>query len=457
MEIVRKLQTAGYETWCVGGAVRDALLGIRNQDWDIATAAEPNIVRRMFSPVVPLGIEFGTVGVVDRFGVMHEVTTFRRDVQHDGRHAVVEFGASFVEDLNRRDFTINAIAFDPINQKLFDPFHGRDDLAANLVRAVGVPIDRFVEDRLRVLRGIRFASRFGFGIEPITWQAMVDSGPHLGRLSYERVKQELDKTLEQATSPSGAFRRWKECGAFRTLLPAFEHVSEAALRAVDVLPRPTGAMTAGRRVFRRQLRLAALFSDRSARETVSAMKTLRASKAETSFVGALIERWQALEPDMTRALAGANVVTDAQLRLWAAAIGRMRVREFMRVAWARWAGARAVGEGAVAPGFAPSLGDQLSPGFVPSATAVHSAYRRLLRIAWNDAIEIADLAIDGDDLRAAGIPFGPHVGQILAELLKKVVDDPGANTRDALLAAASLIYKRLTDRPPGLPGTNLAE
>ncbi len=446
VDIVRKLQNAGYETWCVGGAVRDALLGIRNQDWDIATAAEPQLVRRMFSPVVPLGIAFGTVGVVDRFNVMHEVTTFRRDVQHDGRHAVVEFGASFVEDLNRRDFTINAIAFDPVGQKLYDPFYGRDDLAAHVVRAVGVPIERFVEDRLRVLRGIRFAARFGFEIEPITWQAMVDSGPYLGRLSPERVKQELDKTLEQAATPSGAFLRWQQCGAFRTLIPALAHIRQGVLLAVDVLPHPLAAMTASRRLYRRQLRLAALFSDLEARDSVAAMKTLRASKAESAFVGALVERWQTLGAEMQQALTATDLVSEAVLRKWAAAIGRVRVREFMRVAWARWSGARAAPLQHVEDHAASAGADGANFVAVPTAAAVRAVYRRLLHIAWNDAIEIADLVVDGDDLRVAGIPFGPQVGKILAGLLARVVHDPAANTRETLLRLALQMYADRTDR-----------
>ncbi|HEX6629689.1 MAG TPA: CCA tRNA nucleotidyltransferase, partial [Gemmatimonadaceae bacterium] len=194
VRIARTLGDAGFETWCVGGAVRDALLGIPHLDWDLATAATPTEVRRLFRRTVPLGIEFGTVGVLDEDGRMHEVTTFRRDVRTDGRHAEVEFGATLEEDLARRDLTINAIAYHPQRRVLRDPFDGRGDLARGLVRAVGEPAERMREDRLRALRAIRFASRFGFAIEPATWRAIVDSAPHMGRLSAERVKQELDKT-----------------------------------------------------------------------------------------------------------------------------------------------------------------------------------------------------------------------------------------------------------------------
>src|SRR5690606_4324055 len=133
------LEDAGHATWCVGGAVRDALLGIPHLDWDLATAATPREVQRLFRRTVPVGIEFGTVGVLDGAGRLHEVTTFRRDVRTDGRHAVVEFGASLDEDLARRDLTINAIAYSPSRRVLHDPFGGRDDLANRVVRAVGDP------------------------------------------------------------------------------------------------------------------------------------------------------------------------------------------------------------------------------------------------------------------------------------------------------------------------------
>src|SRR5919202_5263011 len=136
-EIARRLERAGFEAWCVGGAVRDALLGHPHLDWDLATSATPAEVRRLFRRTVPVGLEFGTVGVLDRNGTMHEVTTFRRDVRTDGRHAVVEFGASLDDDLARRDFTINAIAYSPARRTLHDPFGGRQDLARGVVRAVG--------------------------------------------------------------------------------------------------------------------------------------------------------------------------------------------------------------------------------------------------------------------------------------------------------------------------------
>src|SRR5579884_3267601 len=208
LEIADRLEEAGFEAWCVGGAIRDAFLGHPHLDWDLATSATPDKVRTLFGArrTIPVGIEFGTVGVLDRSGVMHEVTTFRRDVRTDGRHAEVEFGVSLDDDLARRDFTINAIAYSPRRDELRDPFGGRADLARRVVRAVGDPEARMREDRLRALRAIRFAARFDFSIHPATYAAIESSAPYLGRLSAERVKQELDKTMEQVARPSRALR-----------------------------------------------------------------------------------------------------------------------------------------------------------------------------------------------------------------------------------------------------------
>lgn len=413
LNIVRTLRDAGFETWCVGGAVRDALLGHAHLDWDLATAATPPQVRRLFKRTVPVGIEFGTVGVLDGAGAMHEVTTFRRDVQHDGRHAVVEFGASLDEDLARRDFTINAIAFDPISGQLHDPFHGRADLDARLVRAVGDAEARMLEDRLRALRAIRFAARFDFALEPSTWRAIVNSAPFLSRLSPERVKQEIEKTMDQARCPSGAFRQWRDAGAFASLVPSLSRVSDEVLAAVDALPLP-GPRT---RPQRRILRIAALMSELSAKDAEQALRQLRFSNVDVAWITALVDRWQREGPALTSALCSADGVDDRFVRRLAASVGRLRVGAFMRVAAARWSAQ-----------FAP--GEDATP--TPSPTRIRQLHRRLLLTAFNGVIETADLAIDGDDLRHWGVPPGPQLGVILNRLLNAAIDDPSLNTRDAL-------------------------
>ena len=178
LEIALVLERAGFEAWCVGGAVRDALLGDPNADFDLATSATPDVVRRLFPRTVPVGLRFGTIGVLDRARRLHEVTTFRKDVETDGRHAVVEFGVSLEDDLARRDFTINALAYHPLRHEWRDPFNGRADLTTGVIRAVGDPSGRFREDYLRILRGLRFASRLGFGMayDPATARTLVFGG-----------------------------------------------------------------------------------------------------------------------------------------------------------------------------------------------------------------------------------------------------------------------------------------
>lgn len=410
IDLARTLQNAGFEAWCVGGAVRDALLGLSHLDWDLATAATPAQVRRLFKRTIPVGIEFGTVGVLDRNGRMHEVTTFRRDVLTDGRHAVVEFGASLDEDLARRDFTINAIAYDPIAKVLRDPFHGREDLAKGVVRAVGVAEDRLREDRLRALRAIRFASRFDFEIEPRTWDAITGSAPHLTRLSPERVKQELDKTIEQVNKPSRAFKRWRDSGAFSSVIPALAHVRDSTLNAVDCLPKPELAS----RPLRKVLRMAALLSELDSRSAESTLRALRASNQEITVISSLVGYWHLHGEKLTRDLRSGFVPSDPALRRLAADVGRLRVNAFLRLAAALWTNDASI-----------------------STSNVRILFRRLMRIAFRDPVEIADLAVDGDDLRSIGVKPGPLLGTVLRYLVDKVVEDPSLNIRDTLLDMAS--------------------
>ncbi|MFY7923342.1 MAG: CCA tRNA nucleotidyltransferase [Gemmatimonas sp.] len=414
VEIARTLQDAGFAAWCVGGAVRDALLGLAHLDWDLATSATPQQVRRLFKRTVPVGIAFGTIGVLDREGRMHEVTTFRHDVQTDGRHAVVQFGASLDEDLARRDFTINAIAYDPIAQVLHDPFDGRGDLARRLVRAVGMADERMREDRLRALRAIRFAARFDFAIDVDTWKAIVSSAPHLTRLSPERVKQELDKTMEQVARPSVALTRWRDSGAFAVLIPTLAAVPDASLRAVDALPLPVLAS----RPLRKPLRFAALFSACEGEGAEHALRALRFSNQDVATIASLVDRYGRFGRDLGVSLAQGQVPTDAVLRRLAASVGRLRVSAFIRLCVACW----------------QPLPD--ASGRAAMRRVTLRLYRRLMQIAFRDAIEIADLAVDGDDLRRAGIAAGPQLGRTLQRLIDAVIDDPTRNTPATLLALA---------------------
>ncbi len=414
LEIARRLERAGFEAWCVGGAVRDALLGGHPLDWDIATSATPKEVRELFGHrrTIPVGIDFGTVAVLDNTRTPHEVTTFRRDVKTDGRHAEVEFGVSLDDDLARRDFTINAIAFRPATDEVRDPFGGQRDLRDRVVRAVGDPDQRMREDRLRALRAIRFAARFGFRLDPATRAAIDRSAPHLTRLSAERVQQELVKTMEQVDRPSVALRTWRDTGALGTLIPALHPLDDRTLATLDRLPR-NGA--AGRALPQRTSnRLAALFLDVPVSVVRGASADLRLSKHETNWIVALAERWQRHGEEMASTLV-AGTPTDAQVRRWVARLGRLYAGPFLRVALARWCAADTREK-------------------VPSAAAVRALHRRMRRTLYRDPIELADLAIGGDDLRRVGIPPGPIYARILHALLEQVLEDPARNTPEALLA-----------------------
>ena len=448
-EIAATLERAGFETWCVGGAVRDALLGLPHLDWDLATAATPTEVKRLFKRTIPVGEQFGTIGVLDRHGRMHEVTTFRHDVRTDGRHAVVEFGASLDEDLARRDFTINAIAFSPKNGALHDPFRGRDDLAHGVVRAVGVAGERMVEDRLRALRALRFAGRFGFRIEPVTWSAIVDSAPHLLRLSKERVKQELEKTMEQVQHPSAAMELWRASGALGELLPRLAGRPSSSLGSADFLARPDDTRDPGRKRRRTLVRLATLFVGLTHDAVRHDVRSLRFSNRDIEWLTQLAVAATVLGPmvrerllgaglDMVRGAvreelsaavreevlgavrgggAGAVHGADAELRRWAAVTGRARLADTLRVALATL--------------------HKPSDRVIGARERARALYRRALIVAYRDPVEIADLAVDGEDLmRDGGVPRGPLLGEVLRRLRDEVLEDPSLNERTRLIARA---------------------
>jgi tRNA nucleotidyltransferase (CCA-adding enzyme) len=415
-EIVARLERAGFETWCVGGAVRDALLGHPHLDWDFATAATPAQVMGVFKRTVPVGVEFGTVGVFDSQGTMHEVTTFRRDVNTDGRHAVVEFGGSLDDDLARRDFTVNAMAYHPKSHELRDPFDGRLDLKRGLIRAVGKASERMREDRLRALRGIRFASRFSFHIEPETWTAIRDSALHMGRLSPERVKQELEKTMEQVERPSIALEWWREAGFLKELVPSVAAAPAERFAALDFLPRGEGDLAKGATLNR----LAMLWFGEKESTAAAATKALRFSNADSSWIASLAGARAELGETIDREIrAGAPAAVD--VRRWVARIGRMRTETFFTLYAALWR-ARLLNEN-------NSLID----------SRLDALSKLAVIIAFRDPIEIADLAVDGEDLQKAGIKNGPAMGKALHALLEHVIENPALNTNAKLIEIAKTL------------------
>jgi tRNA nucleotidyltransferase (CCA-adding enzyme) len=376
--ILTRLESAGYETWCVGGAIRDALANDPHQDVDLATAAPPDVVRKMFRRTVAVGMEHGTVGVLDDGGVLHEVTTFRRDVQTDGRHAVVEFGVSLDDDLARRDFTINAIAYHPIRHEWRDPFGGRADFQAGMVRAVGDPAARFREDRLRILRALRFAARFGFAIDSATWDAARKQAGETGHLSAERVRDEWVKGIRSAQSLDGLVKRWWDSGVSAVWLPELQPPDRT--RTLGSLPIAAED--------RDPVRVTATFCAPSA----PVWRRLKGSNAE-------LQRAEAIDCGPPRPTSA----SPRDVRRWMATVGSA-VNDLKPLAV--WRG---------------DDGDGW-PAIVDDVRARHEATSR------------GDLAIGGNDLIAAGIAPGPTVGRTLEQLLDAVIDDPALNTRDALLS-----------------------
>ncbi len=435
--ITRTLEDAGFETWAVGGAVRNTLLGLPSGDWDLTTRARPTDVRRVFRRTVPIGIDHGTVGVLARDGTMYEVTTFRRDVRTDGRHAVVEFADRLEEDLGRRDFTVNAIAWHPLREELADPYDGVGDLERRVLRTVGEPDRRFAEDYLRVLRAFRFAGRFDLRVEEATWAAACSAVGHTARLSAERIRDELVKVLADDPAPARALGLYAEAGALRVLYPELEALRGApAGRAEGVreagLPdgaRPEPARSADgpgptdrgeaagpdlwtlavARVSelppgRPWLRLAALLRDVPPEGAAALLVRLRLSNRQTDEVARL-----AGAPP----LPGADESPEA-VRRWLGEVGPDRLAALARIELAD-ARARA------------RLGLGGDPGAVVRAWRAARAVR-----AARPPLTVRDLAIDGRDLVALGLRPGPRFGRILDALLSWVLEDPERNRREVL-------------------------
>lgn len=428
-EIARRLRDAGFETWAVGGAVRDALAGGQPGDWDLTTAARPRDVQRLFRRTVPVGVAHGTVGVLGRDGRMYEVTTFRRDVETDGRHARVIFADRVDEDLQRRDFTINAVAWHPLTGEVRDPHGGLPDLRAGLLRTVGDPAERFREDRLRVLRALRFAGRFGMRIDDATWRAARDAAPELVHLSAERVREELLKTLRQVHPPSVALHLYAESGALAHLYPELQACVGAPDGDGDVWTHLL-ATTDAIPPHRTSLRIAALLHDAGKPLTRGVDADGRAAWPEHAAAGAaqahrLLRRLKFSNAETDRAVhlvaQHADVpAADAPapaLRRWMRRIGREYVRDLFRLRIADLR-ARAADDARMAD----TVG----------------LWKRVRRELDGDApLAIGDLAISGAELRQLGLPPGPLYGEILRGLLEQVMDDPSLNERETLMGMAS--------------------
>ena len=371
LKIAQKLEAAGFETWCVGGAIRDNLLGLQNHDFDLTTAAPPTEVQKVFKRTIPVGIAHGTVAVLDAHNQPHEVTTFRKDIETDGRHAVVEFGHSLMDDLARRDFTINAIAYHPLRHEWRDPFQGELDLGKKLIRSVGDPNWRFQEDYLRILRALRFSARFEFRIHARTLEAAKANAQGLAQLSAERVRDEWFKGIQTAKKVSKLVGLWKDVGATRIWLPELGKGEEGSGKGIDALPRDP-----------------VLISAFLAKDPASLLTRLKCSNRDIER-GRAIGAWRDKYPDPKNA---------AAVRRWLSELGE----------------------------YADDL-LTLRPdkGLTATVRAIRSR---------SDPLTLKELAVNGQDLIGAGVRPGPDVGERLKQLLDEVLEDPSRNTKEYLLS-----------------------
>lgn len=388
------LHGAGHAAYAVGGCVRDSLLGLAPHDWDLCTSARPEQVMELFGEekCIPTGLQHGTV-TVKQGGRLYETTTFRTEEAYsDGRHPdAVCFVPDVREDLARRDFTINAMAYSA-EEGLIDPFGGRDDLAAHLVRAVGEPERRFEEDALRILRLYRFAARFGFAIDPATGAAARALGPHLDCVSAERIQEELLKLL--AAPRPGSYL---EPAVLAVILPELEPEKQPErfaelCRTIDRI-EPTAENVPAR--------LAALLCPLGEAGARKALRKLKCSNALTDEV-TVLEREAPGTP-------GSEMQLTAKRLL-----GRYELPTIQRLT---------------------ALCSARHPEQTGAFAALRAEAERLT--AENACCRVSQLAVNGRDLMAAGVRPGPGLRQVLNALLEAVITGQTPNEKDALLAAAA--------------------
>jgi poly(A) polymerase len=233
IEIICRLRENGHEAYLVGGCVRDMVMNIEPSDYDIATSAPPDVIMKIFPHTEPIGAKFGVVLVIIR-GRPFEVATFRSDEAYvDGRRPSGVVFTDAKTDVQRRDFTINGLLYDPVEKRVIDYVGGQEDIRTRIVRAIGDPRKRFEEDKLRLLRAIRFGARLGYSIEPETWSAVRAMAPEIRRVSAERIREELGRILTEGQAALG-FRLLHESGMLPEILPAViwnEHL-ERCLRLI---------------------------------------------------------------------------------------------------------------------------------------------------------------------------------------------------------------------------------
>lgn len=425
-KILRVLENHGYEAFVVGGCVRDSLLGRNPNDWDITTSALPLQVKALFRRTIDTGLKHGTVTIL-MDGEPYEVTTYRVDGEYlDGRHpSQVTFTASLQEDLQRRDFTINAMAYSE-KMGLQDFFGGLSDLEKGLIRAVGDPAKRFGEDALRIMRAVRFAAQLGYQVEADTVKAMKDLAPTLSRISAERIAAELEKLL---VSPHPEkLRMAYECGITAVILPEFDRCMETTQN------NPHHKYSVGEHT------IVAVGNARPDRILRFAMLLHDFGKPSCKTTDD-----QGIDHFYGHQEVSAQMANDILRRLKSDNDTRRSVTKLVRYH------DLACGLTGKSIRKAISLiGEDLFPLYLEvkdADTRAQSDFRfrekmdhleqvRLLYskiLEERDCLSLKDLAVNGKDLIEAGMKPGKEIGEVLGEMLEDVLMEPSHNTRDYLM------------------------
>jgi tRNA nucleotidyltransferase (CCA-adding enzyme) len=442
-EVVTALRDAGKQAYLVGGCVRDLLAGLDAVDYDVATDAVPEEVRRIFRRTAPTGIKHGTITVLGDEGD-YEVTTFRRDGKYgDARHPDdVTYAENIEEDLSRRDFTINALAYDPLEDELVDLFGGVEDFERGIVRAVGDAAERFREDGLRPLRAVRLAARFGFEVDADTLNAIPGVLDRVRMVAAERVRDEFMKMLATAAKPSYGVELMREADLLEVYLPELLEgyaVTQNEFHAYDVYTHSLYTCDAAP-AEKPLVRLAALLHDigkprtrvvRDGRVTFynhqavsrrmarDILNRLRFSKKQRDHVLHLI---------YYHMFGYTPAWTDAAVRRLIRKVGRENIADLFDLRIADW------------------FGNGTNYGFPGYLRALERRVNEA--IAREEAFTEKDLAIDGRDVMSAlGITPGPKVGEALGYLLERVLEDQTLNKPERLL---ELLRERFG--APGDPG-----
>ena len=424
--ILESLQKSGYEAYVVGGCVRDALLGREPNDWDITTSALPMEVKSVFPRTVDTGLQHGTVTVLCG-GTGYEVTTFRVDgVYEDGRHPKeVTFTPSLREDLKRRDFTINAMAYNN-ESGLVDLFGGQQDLENGIVRAVGDPVQRFTEDALRIMRAIRFSAQLGYEIEPETLRAASALAPNLRRISSERIREELEKTLV-SDRPELLRTAWA-AGITKEFIPEFDRCMET-----DQI-NPHHCYTVGEHILKgvslvrkdRILRITMFLHDiaKPICHTVDeeGIDHFRGhAEVGCSLAKTILQRLK-YDNATIRKVTTLVKYHDMQIRLTEPAVRKAIVM--------------------TGADLFPLLLEVKLADFMSQSTfqreekqekfdMLRAIYGRI--VERGDCLSLRELAVNGSDLIKTGVKPGREVGNILARMFEEVLDVPEHNDKEYLL------------------------